>query len=70
VQVWNLKFVSPEQMLNKDMKKNEKYKSSFEKLLPEPQPNSEPLLIGLPSATLAQNALLCVRFSSASIYFF
>ena len=40
------------------MKKNEKYKSSFEKLLPEPQPNSEPLLIGLPSATLAQNAML------------
>jgi hypothetical protein len=59
VQVWNLKFVSPEQILNKDMKKNEKYKSSFEKLLPEPQPNSEPLPIGLPSATLAQNALLC-----------
>jgi hypothetical protein len=51
-------------MLNKDMKKNEKYKSSFEKLLPEPQPNSEPLLIGLPSATLAQNALLCARASS------
>jgi hypothetical protein len=58
VQVWNLKFVSPEQMLNKDMKKNEKYKSPIEKLLPEPQPNSELLLIGLPSATLAQNALL------------
>jgi hypothetical protein len=53
VQVWNLKFVSQEQMLNKDMKKNEKYKSPIEKLLPEPQPNSEPLLIGLPSATLA-----------------
>jgi hypothetical protein len=64
VQVWNLKFVCPEQMLNKDMKKNEKYKSSFEKLLPEPQPNSEPLFIGLPSATLAQNALLCARASS------
>jgi hypothetical protein len=45
-------------MLNKDMKKNEKYKSSIEKLLPEPQPNSEPLLIGLPSATLAQNPML------------
>ncbi len=40
------------------MKKKDKYKSSFEKLLPEPKPNSEPLLIGLPSATLAQNALL------------
>jgi hypothetical protein len=48
-------------MLNKDMKKNEKYKSSFEKLLPEPKPNSEPLLIGLPSAALAQNAMLAVR---------
>jgi hypothetical protein len=58
VQVWNLKFVCPEQMLNKDMKKNEKYKSPIEKLLPEPQPNSEPLLIGLPFATLAQNAML------------
>jgi hypothetical protein len=44
-------------MLNKDMKKKEKYKSSFEKLLPEPKPNSEPLLIGLPSATLVQNAM-------------
>jgi hypothetical protein len=52
-------------MLNKDMKKNEKYKSSFEKLLPEPQPNSEPLLIGLSSATLAQNALL----AAVSVYF-
>jgi hypothetical protein len=51
-------------MLNKDMKKNEKYKSSFEKLLPEPQPNSVPLLIGLPSATLVQNALLCACASS------
>jgi hypothetical protein len=63
VQVWNLKFVSPELMLNKDMKKNEKYKSSFEKLLPEPQPNSEPLLIGFPSATLVQNALLAEVFN-------
>jgi hypothetical protein len=45
-------------MLNKDMKKNEKYKSPIEKLLPEPKPNSDPLLIGLPSATLAQNAML------------
>jgi hypothetical protein len=51
-------------MLNKDMKKNEKYKSPIEKLLPEPKPNSEPQLIGLPSATLAQNAMLCVRPST------
>jgi hypothetical protein len=35
-------------------------KSYIEKLLPEPQPNSEPLLIVLPSATLVQNALLGV----------
>jgi hypothetical protein len=45
-------------MLNKDMKKNKKYKSQIvqsilrKKLLPEPQPNSELLLIGLPSAAL------------------
>jgi hypothetical protein len=45
-------------MLKKDMKKNEKYKSSFEKFLPEQPPNSALLPIGLPSATLAQNALL------------
>jgi hypothetical protein len=64
VQVWNLKFVSPEQMLNKDMKINDKYKSYIEKLLPEPQPNSEPLLIGLPCATLAQNAVLYACTSS------
>jgi hypothetical protein len=44
-------------MLNKDMKKNEKYKCPIEKLLPEPKPNNEPLLIWLASATLAQNAL-------------
>jgi hypothetical protein len=55
VQVWNLKFVSPEQMLNKDMKKNEKYKSSFEKLLPEPKPNSEPMLMGIAAAPILQN---------------
>jgi hypothetical protein len=30
-------------------------------LLSEPKPNNEPLLIELPSATFAQNALLCVR---------
>jgi hypothetical protein len=46
-----LKFLSPEQILNKDMKKNEKYKSQIEKLLPEPKPNCEPLLITY--ATLA-----------------
>jgi hypothetical protein len=45
-------------MLNKDMKINDKHKSQIEKLLPEPKPNSEPLLIELPSATLEQNAML------------
>jgi hypothetical protein len=57
VQVWNLKFVCPEQMLIKDIKINEKHKSKIEKLLPEPKPNSEPQPIGLPSATLVQNAM-------------
>jgi hypothetical protein len=62
VQVWNLNSFRQEQMLNKDMKKNEKYKSYivqsilWKKLLPEPKPNSEPLLIGLPSATLVQKS--------------
>jgi hypothetical protein len=60
--MWNYNYFRPEQMLNIDMKKNEKYKSYIEKLLPEPQPNSEPLLIGLPSATLIQNALLCKQY--------
>jgi CRISPR/Cas system CMR-associated protein Cmr5 small subunit len=65
VQVWNLKFVCPEQMLNKDKKINDKYKSYIEKLLPKPKPNNELLLIVLPSATLAQNAMLyaCTSFS-------
>jgi abortive infection bacteriophage resistance protein len=44
-------------MLNKDMQKNEKYKSLIEKLLPESKPNSELKMIGLPSATLVQNAM-------------
>jgi hypothetical protein len=46
-------------MLNKDMKKNDKYKKlnltavrQVEKLLSELKPNSDSLLIGLPSATL------------------
>ena len=56
-------------MLNKDLKKNEMYKSSIEKLLPEPQPNSKQLLIGLPSATLAQNALLCAVHLAVNLRF-
>jgi hypothetical protein len=33
-------------------------KSYIEKLLPEPQPNSEPLLMGITSAPILQNPLL------------
>jgi hypothetical protein len=33
-------------------------KSYIEKLLPEPQPNSEPLLMGIASAPILQNPLL------------
>jgi hypothetical protein len=43
-------------MLNKDMLKNEKYKSYIEKLLLKPKPNSKPKMIGLSSAVLVQNA--------------
>jgi hypothetical protein len=37
-------------------------KSYIEKLLLEPKPNSEPLLIVIPSAQLAQNPMLCAVF--------
>jgi hypothetical protein len=40
-------------------------KSYIEKLLPEPQPNSEPMLMGIASAPILQNPL-CV--SSEAIY--
>jgi hypothetical protein len=33
-------------------------KSYIEKLLPEPQPNSEPLLMGIAAAPILQNPLL------------
>jgi hypothetical protein len=33
-------------------------KSYIEKLLPEPQPNSEPMLMGIASAPILQNPLL------------
>jgi hypothetical protein len=39
-------------------------KSYIEKLLPEPQPNSEPMLMGIASAPILQNPLLCVRPST------
>jgi hypothetical protein len=44
-------------------------KSYIEKLLPEPQPNSEPLLMGIASAPILQNPLLYVRPSTQSAEF-
>jgi hypothetical protein len=40
-----------------------KTKSQIEKLLPEPKPNSEPLLMGIASAPILQNPLLCAVLS-------
>jgi hypothetical protein len=34
----------------------------IEKLLPEPQPNSELMQMGIASAPILQNPMLCVRF--------
>jgi hypothetical protein len=45
-------------MLNKDINDNNKNQKLGYDFLPEPKPNNELLLIGLPSATLVQNALL------------
>jgi hypothetical protein len=53
---------SPELKPNKDINDNDKNQKLGYVLLPEPQPTSEPLLIGLPSATLVQNALLVAVF--------
>jgi hypothetical protein len=41
----------------------------IEKLLPEPQPNSEPMLMGIASAPILQNPLLGVSASSFSSVF-
>lgn len=49
---------SPELKPNKDINDNDKNQKLGYVLLPEPQPNSEPLLIGLCAATFAQNAML------------
>jgi hypothetical protein len=43
-------------------------KSYIEKLLPEPQPNSEPLLMGIASAPILQNPLLSACASTLSIF--
>jgi hypothetical protein len=40
------------------MKKNEKYKSYIEKFLPEPKPNSEPMLLSIASAPIMPNLML------------
>jgi hypothetical protein len=44
------------QLINKCTNKVQKM---IEKLLPEPQPNSEPMLMGIASAPILQNPLLC-----------
>ena len=49
---------SQEQKPNKDINDKDNNQKLGYDLLPEPQPNNEPLLIGLSSATLAQNAML------------
>jgi hypothetical protein len=46
------------QLKNKCTKKVQKM---IEKLLPEPKPNSEPMLMGTTSAPILQNPLLAVR---------
>jgi hypothetical protein len=38
-----------------------KVQKMIEKLLPEPQPNSEPMLMGIASAPILQNPVLGVR---------
>jgi hypothetical protein len=59
-----VEFLSPRTSANKDMKKNDKNKKLHcanilrKKLLPEPQPNSEPMLMGIASAPILQNPVL------------
>jgi hypothetical protein len=48
-----------------------KVQKMIEKLLPEPQPNSEPMLMGIASAPILQNPLLCaVYLKSDSFHLF
>jgi hypothetical protein len=43
-------------------------KSYIEKLLPEPQPNSEPMLMGIAAAPILQNpVLVAVHFSQVAL---
>jgi hypothetical protein len=54
------------QLKNKFTKKVQKM---IEKLLPEPQLNSEPMLMGIASAPILQNPMLCaVHFLSKCPY--
>jgi hypothetical protein len=61
VQVWSYNSFRPKLKPNKDINDNVKNQKLGYDFLPEPKPNNEPLLIGLPSATLSQNAMLCAR---------
>jgi hypothetical protein len=62
-------------MLNKDMKKNEKYISYIvqsilrKKLLPELKPNSEPMLMCIASAPILQNPLAAGKSIFFVIYY-
>jgi hypothetical protein len=51
---WNLKFFRPELKPNKHINDNDKEQKLGYDFLPRPKPNSELLLIELPSATLVQ----------------
>jgi hypothetical protein len=46
-----------------------KVQKMIEKLLPEPKPNSEPMLMGIASAPILQNPLLCAGLFVSLIFF-
>ena len=56
--VWNLKFFRLKQKLNKDINDNDKNQKLGYDFLPEPKPNNELLLIGIPCATPAFDIFL------------
>jgi hypothetical protein len=65
-----LEFLSPGtkaelacRQAGKDVNDNDKNQKLGYDFLPEPKPNSEPLRIGLPSATPGQNAMLVAVLS-------
>jgi hypothetical protein len=78
VLLWNFKIFRPEPLPNcaqhpaqktENEDNNKKLNGAqhpVEKLVPMPKPNSKPLLIGLPSATLVQNVISCGFISSLS----